>query len=326
MFVLEIVVQSLRLEDGIARMRLGSSDINSLNVFRKVVEQGSFVRAQHSLNISQSSVSQHIVKLEERLGFRLCKRGRSGFSLTEKGMTVYNQARQIFQLIDDVSDELGEMRNQITGHLKIGIVDNTVTERNLPVHRALDQFLAQSKFVEVDITIGTAPELESKLLNGDINLALTPAAAQNENLIYNEVYRERQSVFCGASHPLFTEEKITRAIVEQHKFVVRPYGDLQEMRYFKKAHAAASASNMEALAIFILSGRFVGYLPDHYAEHWIAAGEMRMLIMDEASFLSPFYIVTRKEARASRILSAFSTQISRCIEDATRKQHPAASE
>ena len=52
-------------------MRVSSSDINSLNVFRVVVESGGFTGAQHSLNISQSSVSAHIAGLEERLGFRL---------------------------------------------------------------------------------------------------------------------------------------------------------------------------------------------------------------------------------------------------------------
>src|SRR5579863_293973 len=71
-------------------MQVSNSDLTSLAVFRSVVEHRSFLGAQVALGLSQSAVSFHIKGLEQRLGFRLCRRGRSGFELTDRGAIVYD--------------------------------------------------------------------------------------------------------------------------------------------------------------------------------------------------------------------------------------------
>ncbi|MGO7888897.1 LysR family transcriptional regulator, partial [Rhizobium ruizarguesonis] len=54
-------------------------------MFRAVVDHKSFLGAQIALGLSQSAVSFHIKALEDRLGFKLCQRGRSVFELTDRG-------------------------------------------------------------------------------------------------------------------------------------------------------------------------------------------------------------------------------------------------
>ena len=71
---------------------LSEGDIRLLKVFAKVVEAGGFSAAQIDLNISQSTISTHMTSLEQRLGVRLCERGRSGFHLTERGKLIYQEA------------------------------------------------------------------------------------------------------------------------------------------------------------------------------------------------------------------------------------------
>ena len=60
-------------------MNLSEGDLRLLRVFAKVVEAGGFSAAQIELNVSQSTISTHMTALEQRLGMRLCERGRSGF-------------------------------------------------------------------------------------------------------------------------------------------------------------------------------------------------------------------------------------------------------
>jgi DNA-binding transcriptional LysR family regulator len=74
-------------------MQISNPDLTSLAVFRSVVEHRSFLGAQVALGLSQSAVSFHIKGLEQRLGFRLCRRGRSGFELTDRGAIVYEQSK-----------------------------------------------------------------------------------------------------------------------------------------------------------------------------------------------------------------------------------------
>ena len=66
-------------------MRISRSDLTALRVFDAVARNRGFAQAQVETGLSLSSISNHVAALEERLGVRLCDRGRSGFKLTLKG-------------------------------------------------------------------------------------------------------------------------------------------------------------------------------------------------------------------------------------------------
>ena len=57
-------------------------DLKLLKIFKTVAECRSFTTAESVLGISRSAISLHMTDLENRIGLRLCQRGRAGFSLT----------------------------------------------------------------------------------------------------------------------------------------------------------------------------------------------------------------------------------------------------
>ena len=65
--------------------QLHDLDLHHLRLFVSVVEAGGFSAAQGALGLSQPTISQHMARLETRLGYRLCSRGKAGFRLTAKG-------------------------------------------------------------------------------------------------------------------------------------------------------------------------------------------------------------------------------------------------
>ncbi|MEM7227127.1 MAG: LysR family transcriptional regulator, partial [Pseudomonadota bacterium] len=56
-------------------------ELRLLRVFDSVVRNGGFAAAERELGVSRPAISRHMAELEARLGFRLCERGRGGFSL-----------------------------------------------------------------------------------------------------------------------------------------------------------------------------------------------------------------------------------------------------
>jgi len=74
-------------------MQISGSDIHLLCIFDSVVRNSGFSAAQVELGLSQPTISNHITALEERIGVRLCQRGRRGFLLTEKGLMVHEVAK-----------------------------------------------------------------------------------------------------------------------------------------------------------------------------------------------------------------------------------------
>ena len=85
-------------------------DIRLLRIFRSVVECGGFSAAETVLGIGRSAISQQMSDLEQRLGLRLCQRGRAGFSLTEEGREWSLRAQQVFGLLGEAVEQIGSRR------------------------------------------------------------------------------------------------------------------------------------------------------------------------------------------------------------------------
>ena len=67
----------------------------------------------------------------------------------------------------------------------------------------------------------------------------------------------------------------------------------------------ASASDREGAAFLILTGRFIGFLPEHVAEQWVAAGKLRALHTATQHYRIPFVLITRHDRRPNRVVDAF---------------------
>ena len=87
--------------------RLDNIDLRLLRIYTTLVEAGSFVDAVAVLNLSQPTLSTHLATLEQRLGERLCERGRRGFRLLPFGETTYKAAKQLFADIDAFNEKGG---------------------------------------------------------------------------------------------------------------------------------------------------------------------------------------------------------------------------
>lgn len=292
-------------------MRLSPSDLKALTVFRATVEHGGFLGAQVALGLSQSAVSFHMKLLEDRLGYRLCRRGRAGYSLTDRGAVVYERSKAMFAAMSTFESELGDLRARLTGTLHIGIVDNTVTDSVLRMPEVVDSFLRKAEGVELRITIGEPEHLISEVGNSGLDIAILPEVLRYKGLAFERFHEEVHSLHCSRRHPLFdmAEDEVAIELIRTHRFVVRPYAQLRELQHYAGAPIGARASNMEAQAMFILSGHFLGYLPDHYAGQWVRSGEMKPLLATATRIVSQFFIVTRAMANRPALVRAFLSEL-----------------
>ena len=79
---------------------------------------------------------------------------------------------------------------------------------------------------------------------------------------------------------------------------------------------------MEGLAMMVCSGRFIAYLPTHFADRWVKSGDMRALLPRKTGRVVDVHLVTHKGDSHSRIVELFKQRIAaRSQADAT---HPYA--
>jgi DNA-binding transcriptional LysR family regulator len=88
-------------------------------VFARVVEAGGFTVAAQTLGVSKSTVSQHVARLEERLGARLLQRTTRRLALTEVGAAFYERCARIVAEAEEAELAVTRMQSVPRGTLRI---------------------------------------------------------------------------------------------------------------------------------------------------------------------------------------------------------------
>jgi DNA-binding transcriptional LysR family regulator len=67
----------------------------------------------------------------------------------------------------------------------------------------------------------------------------------------------------------------------------------------------ATAYHMEGIAHLILSGHYLGYLPEHYARYWVKEGRMRPIRPDLTRHQIEIHLIVRKSSRLTPAMQIF---------------------
>ncbi len=93
--------------------------LQSMRVFVRVADLGSFARAASAMDISNAVATRHVADLEGRLGTRLLNRTTRSLSLTESGQVYLERARQILDELEDVEQMVVARNHEPLGSLRI---------------------------------------------------------------------------------------------------------------------------------------------------------------------------------------------------------------
>ncbi|MDX9766429.1 MAG: LysR family transcriptional regulator [Ectothiorhodospiraceae bacterium] len=130
--------------------------------FLALVATRSFHEAARRRGISQAAVSQHIRKLEERLGVRVIDRDLAGCELTPEGTAFLPFAQSLTRLHERA---LAAVRDR---QVTVGASSNIGTYLLQPYVKA---FLARTDH-RIEVTIGANPQIAERLENGELDVAL----------------------------------------------------------------------------------------------------------------------------------------------------------
>jgi LysR family nitrogen assimilation transcriptional regulator len=96
-------------------------DLDALKVLLAVAEQESFTRAATKLGMRQSALSRQVQRLEQTFGTLLFYRNGRGAKLTEAGEKVQHVARDIFQSLERVREDLLSGADTFRGTVTLGL-------------------------------------------------------------------------------------------------------------------------------------------------------------------------------------------------------------
>jgi DNA-binding transcriptional LysR family regulator len=128
--------------------------IESLRVFRSVVEAKSFTRAADMLSITTPVVSRAITGLEQRLGSRLFHRTTRQVSLTEAAERLYEGCTRILDDLEALEAEASAQGREPTGVLRLVAHTTATVTRLVPL---ISTFRQKYPKVSLDVTLTERP-------------------------------------------------------------------------------------------------------------------------------------------------------------------------
>lgn len=160
-------------------------DLDSLEIFRAVVQEGGVIRAAAKLNRVQSNVTTRIKQLEKRLGKRLFRKQGRSLTLSPEGELLLSYAQRLFRIADEAEHELRS--GQPMGTFCIGSLESTAGSRLAPV---LSKFHRLYPGVVVELVTGTSAALVQRVSNFEIEAAFVSEPFTAPGLDAMKVFEE----------------------------------------------------------------------------------------------------------------------------------------
>jgi len=282
-------------------------NVKLLRIFAAVVRHQGFANAQAELKLSVSAISTYMSQLEGQLGVVLCHRGRGGFSLTSQGEHFHHEVCRLLDELDNFQRYAAGLKGELHGTFRLGILDAMIDHPAFLLTDTIGIYAQKYPRVHLDFSILSPYELQLRLLDNRLDMAIGAAPMRMNGLHYHLLYKEQHWLYCGHRHALFNLRRITPERLGQQRMVSRSYWNQTELARHGFYQNAATVETMEAQLILILSGAYIGYLPEHYAKPWVERGKLRPLCKTAFSYQSPFFLMLRKSRIREPLIQAFKS-------------------
>ncbi len=164
-----------------------------------VAETGSITKAAEKLFISQSALSQAIMKTEVNIGAPLFDRDKKKLPLTEAGVLFVKNGAKIIHYMEQIERDIQKRSRLTQKQLRIGIPYYLGSQVMPPALKAYHQEYPE---IQVLLLEKSSFQLEDELLRQAIDLAVLPLPFQSSKIIYEPLFEGPMCLLIPAGSPL----------------------------------------------------------------------------------------------------------------------------
>ena len=280
-------------------------DWDRIRIFHLVANSESLTEASKALNVSQSSVSRQIKKLEESLKVLLFHRHPRGLLLTEQGELLLKTSKNLSEQINATIARINDSKDSVLGELK---VTTTTGFGTLWLAPRLKKLYEQHPKIQINLM------LEERLLNltmreADVAIRLQPPT--QADLIQRKLFNVRAKFF--ATKDYIEEKGFPKTIDEiasNHRLICHAPDTSQPsaaQRFIapfleRKDFSLLLLNNYYGIFRAVRNGLGVGTLPDYITADF---PELIQILPELQSEVVPIFIAYPQELKRSKRLIAF---------------------
>ncbi len=191
-------------------------EIYQLRYFVAIAETGNFTRAAARSYISQPSLSQQILNLEDEVGTALFHRLGRKVTMTDAGQVLLEYARRIITEADNALRELKE--DSARGHrVAVGAIPSVA-------HFFFPAVVAHCRTNEVRIKLRSFEAFTSNVLSGvvegELDWGIIAQPPGDPRIESHRIYTEPLLLVLGEGHPLADTPKMHFADLREENFIM----------------------------------------------------------------------------------------------------------
>ncbi|MCV0439390.1 MAG: LysR family transcriptional regulator [Hydrogenophaga sp.] len=124
--------------------------IQSIRVFARVVEAGTFTKAAESLDLPKGTVTKLVQHLESRLKVKLLNRTTRRVTVTPDGAAYYERTVRVLNDLDDIEASMTNAQASPSGRLRVDVGTSVAREIIIP---ALSDFYRRFPDIQLDLGV-----------------------------------------------------------------------------------------------------------------------------------------------------------------------------
>jgi LysR family hydrogen peroxide-inducible transcriptional activator len=171
--------------------------ITQLQYVLAVAEHKNFTLAAEKCFVTQPTLSMQIQKIEEELNVLIFDRSKKPIQLTDIGLKIVNQAKNIVNEAGKIKDIVEYQKGFIGGEFRLGIIP-TITPTLLPMF--LNNFIKKYPKVKLIVEELNTDEIILRLKNGHLDAAIAATPLEDEKIKEIVLYYEPFVAYIPSDH------------------------------------------------------------------------------------------------------------------------------
>lgn len=283
--------------------------LRQLQVFESVARHLSHSRAAAELFLSQPAVSMQIKQAEQTIGIPLFEQAGKKIFLTEAGREMLHYARSVVLLMQEMESVFDEMKGLEHGHLNIAVVSTA----NYFMPQLLAKFIQAHPKIKVSLSVANRDAVIKQLAENVADLAIMGQPPEGADMVADPFMENPLVVIAAPSHPLAKAKRIQPRQLASEIFLLREQGSGTRgvvERYFA-SHRLPLPSHMamdtnEAIKQSVQAGMGIGIISSHGIALELETQRLVILDVEQFPIVRHWYIVQRKDKRASVAAQEFA--------------------
>ena len=287
-------------------------DLRQLEIFCKVVELESFSKAADAVYLAQASVSERIANLEKVVGVKLLDRLGRQVVPTKAGELLYKHAVLLLDMKRTARLEMEDFLGVKQGEIHMG--GSTIPgEYILP--KVIGSFNEKYPSISVVLTVADTKEIESRVLEGTLELGVIGSKGSHKRLRYQELWKDELVLAIPAKHRWGKKEVVSMAELLEEPFIMRELGSgtLKSMEASLRDPESKAAGSLQVVARFgsstavkegIKAGLGVSILSARAIDTELKTGILKAMRLKGLPMHRSFYLVRDRRRIASPLCQA----------------------